>query len=164
MSSRTPRNSRAAYAAEYESLPDGDERQATTMGTRPERVREAIRQEISLIIQKEIKDPRLGFLTVTGVDLTPDLRYARVYFSTLGERKDKILALKGLRSAKGYIKGRLADKIKLRFMPEIEFKIDESFERAKTVYGILDTWHKEVDGKEKRDERDQSDDSGHKKA
>ena len=124
------------------------------MGTRPERVQEAIRQEVSLIIQNEIKDPRLGFLTITGVELTPDLRYARIYFSTLGEQKDKFLALKGLRSAKGYIKGRLADKIKLRYMPEIEFKIDESLERTKKVYDILEKWHEEIDGKEKPDAGD----------
>lgn len=108
------------------------------MGTRPERVQEAIRQEISLIVHDEIKDPRLGFLTITGVELTKDLRYARVYFSVLGENKDKELALKGLKSAKGYIKGRLADKIKLRFMPEIEFKIDDTLERTREVFDILD--------------------------
>ena len=134
------------------------------MGTRPERVQEAIRQEISLIVQSEIKDPRLGFLTITGVELTPDLRFARVYFSVLGERKNKVLALMGLKSAKGYIKGRLADKIKLRFMPEIEFKIDESYERSKTVDDILDKWHKEVDGKEMRDDEGHTgDDNSDKK-
>lgn len=130
------------------------------MGARPERVQEAIRQEISKIVQNEIKDPRLGFLTITGVELTKDLRYARVYFSTLGETKDKVLALKGLRSAKGYIKGRLADKIKLRFMPEIEFKIDESLERTKKIYDILDKWHQETDGREKRDAGREGGDAG----
>ncbi len=113
------------------------------MGTRPERVQEAIRQEISIIIHNEIKDPRLGFLTVTGVELTKDLRYARVYFSVLGEDKDKYLALKGLKSAKGYIKGRLADKIKMRFMPEIEFKIDDTLEKTERVFRILDKLNKE---------------------
>lgn len=113
------------------------------MGTRPERVQEAIRQEISLIVHNEIKDPRLGFLTITGVELTKDLRYARVYFSVLGEEKAKHLALKGLKSAKGYIKGRLADKIKLRFMPEIEFRIDSALERTREVFNILDKLKKE---------------------
>ena len=56
---------------------------------RPERVQEALRQEISKIVQNEIKDPRLGFITITAVDLTRDLRFARVYFSVLGEEKDK---------------------------------------------------------------------------
>jgi ribosome-binding factor A len=110
---------------------------------RPERVQEALRQEISRIVQNEIKDPRLGFLTITGVELTRDLRFARVYFSVLGEEKAKKLALKGLVSAKGYIKGLLADRIKLKFMPEIEFKIDDSFEKTRKIFDILDRIKKE---------------------
>lgn len=108
--------------------------------TRPRsgRVQEAIRQEVSKILQNEIKDPRLGFLTITKVELTDDLRFARIYFSVLGEDKDKWLALKGLNSAKGYVKGLLKDRISLRFMPDIEFKIDESLEHTKKIYDILD--------------------------
>ena len=105
---------------------------------RPGRVQEALRQEISKIVQGEMKDPRVGFITVTKVDLTKDLRYARVYFSILGEDKDKKLALKGLNNAKGYIKGLVADRVKLRFMPEIAFAIDESLEHTKHIYDILD--------------------------
>ena len=107
------------------------------------RVQEALRQEISRIVQGQIKDPRIGFITITKVDLTKDLRYARVYFSVLGEHKDKLLALKGLNSAKGYIKGILSDKIKLRFMPDIEFKIDESLEHTKHIFELLDKLKKE---------------------
>ena len=110
---------------------------------RPERVQEAIRQEVSKITQNEMKDPRIGFLTITKVELTPDLRYAKIYFSVLGEEKDKYLALKGLNSAKGYIKGLLADRIKLRFTPEITFKIDESLEHTKKIYDLLDKLKKE---------------------
>jgi len=110
---------------------------------RSERVQEALRQEISRIVQNELKDPRLGFLTITRVELTKDLRYARIYFSVLGEVKDKRLALKGLTSAKGYIKNLISDRIKLRFMPEIEFKIDESFEHTKEIYDLLDKLKKE---------------------
>ena len=124
------------------------------MGTqRPERVQEALRQELSRIVQNDIKDPRLGFLTITKVELTKDLRYAKVYFSVLGESKDKHLALKGLNSAKGYIKGLLSDRIKLRFMPEIAFKIDESLEHTKEIYDILDKLKKEKDN-EKGDRGD----------
>lgn len=110
---------------------------------RPERVQEAIRQEIAKIVHDEIKDPRLGFITITGVELTRDLRFARVYFSVLGEEKQRQLALKGLKSAKGYIKGLLADRIKLRYMPELEFKIDDSIERTRVIYDILDKIKKE---------------------
>ncbi|MBI5123844.1 MAG: 30S ribosome-binding factor RbfA [Candidatus Omnitrophica bacterium] len=105
---------------------------------RPERVQEALRQEISRIVLNEIKDPRIGFVTITKVELTKDLRYAKVYFSVLGDMKEKGLALKGLNSAKGYIKNLIADRIKLRFMPELVFKIDDSLEHTKHIYDILD--------------------------
>lgn len=117
---------------------------------RSERVQEAIRQEISRIVQLEMKDPRLGFITITKVELTKDLRYARVYFSVLGEDKDKKLTLKGLNSAKGYIKGLIADRIKLRFAPEIAFRIDESIEHTRHIDDILNKIRKE---KERDDER-----------
>jgi len=110
------------------------------------RVQEAIRQEISLIVQSHIKDPRIGFLTITKVELTKDLRHAKIFFSVLGESKDRHLALKGLNSAKGYIKGLLSDKIKLRYMPDIAFKIDESIDKAGQIFEIL--------GKIKREKED----------
>lgn len=113
------------------------------MGQRPERVQEALRQEISRIVHNEIKDPRLGFITITGVELTKDLRYAKIFFSVLGEEKDKKLALKGLNSAKGYIKGLISDRIKLRYMPEIEFKIDETLEHTRKIYDLLEKLKKE---------------------
>lgn len=121
---------------------------------RPGRVQEALRQEISKIVHGEMKDPRIGFITITKVDLTKDLRYARVYFSILGEDKDKKLALKGLNNAKGYIKGLIADRIKLRYMPEIAFAIDESLEHTKHIYDILDQI--------KREKRDAKGDRGDK--
>lgn len=124
---------------------------------RPERVQEALRQEISKIVQGELKDPRLGFITITKVELTKDLRYAKVYFSVFGEMKDKTLALKGLNSAKGFIKGLIADRIKLRFVPEVAFRIDESLEHTKGIYDILDKIKKEK-------KTDESSDRGDKEA
>lgn len=122
---------------------------------RPGRVQEALRQEISRILHDEIKDPRLGFMTITKVELTDDLRYAKIYFSVLGEDKDKRLALKGLNSAKGYIKGLLSDRINLRFMPEIEFNIDQSLEHTKEIYDILDKLKKErEDGERNRGDKE----------
>ena len=89
-------------------------------------------------------------------ELTRDLRFARVYFSVLGEEKAKRLALKGLKSAKGHIKGLLSDRIKLKFMPDIEFKIDESYEHTRRIYDILDKLEKE--------KRDAEGDRGNKEA
>jgi ribosome-binding factor A len=113
---------------------------------RPERVQEALRQEISRIMLSEIKDPRIGFLTITKVELTKDLRYAKVYFSVLGGAKEKALALKGLNSAKGYIKGVVADRIKLRLVPEISFRIDESIEHTQEIYDLLRKAKKKDEG------------------
>jgi len=104
---------------------------------RPERVQEALRQEISKVALEEIKDPRIGFLTITRVELTKDLRYAKVYFSVLGGAKEKALALKGLNSAKGYIKGEVADRVKLRLVPDISFRIDESIEHTEEIYNLF---------------------------
>ena len=110
---------------------------------RPERVQEALRQEISNIVHNEVRDPRLGFITITKVELTQDLRYAKVYFSVLGEKKAKRLALKGLNSAKGYIKNLVAERIKLRFVPNVAFLIDESLEYTKEIYDLLERIKKE---------------------
>ncbi len=104
---------------------------------RPERVQEALRQEISKVVLEEIKDPRIGFLTITKVEISKDLRYAKVYFSVLGGAKEKALASKGLNSAKGYIKGVVADRIKLRLVPELSFRIDESIEHTEEIYNMF---------------------------
>jgi len=124
---------------------------------RPGRVQEAIRQEVSKILHDEIRDPRLGFLTITGVELTNDLRFARIYFSVLGDDKVKKLALKGLNSARGYIKGLLGDRIKLRYMPDIEFKVDETLARTQHIYDLFEQIKKER-------KEDAGSDSGDKKA
>ena len=120
---------------------------------RPERVQEALRQEISKIVLDEIKDPRLGFITITKVELTKDLRYAKIYFSVLGEMKEKNLALKGLNSAKGYIRSLIADRIKLRFVPDIVFKIDESMEHTKEIYELLERIKKEKGNTDERSDK-----------
>lgn len=120
---------------------------------RSERVQEALRQEISKIVLDEIKDPRLGFITITKVELTKDLRYAKIYFSVLGEMKDKTLAMKGLNSAKGYIRSLIADRIKLRFVPDIAFKIDESLEHTKEIYDLLDRIKKEKGNSDERSDK-----------
>lgn len=103
-----------------------------------------MRQEISKIVQNEMKDPRLGFITITGVEITRDLRHAKVFFSTLGEMKDKRLALKALVSARGFIKALVSEKVKLRYMPQIEFKIDEALDRGQRIHDILEKIKKEL--------------------
>ncbi len=113
------------------------------MGTRPERVQEALRREVSMIIQKEIKDPRLGFITITKVEITKDLKNAFVYYSVLGEEKDANNTRHALKSSVGYIRKLIGDRIKMKFVPEITFRLDKSIEHSKRVYEILDNIKKE---------------------
>ncbi|MFA5357056.1 MAG: 30S ribosome-binding factor RbfA [Candidatus Omnitrophota bacterium] len=95
---------------------------------RYDRVAEALKREIGNIIQFELKDPRLGFITVTGVEITPDLRYAKVFFSVLGKEDEHKKTKEALDSALGFIRKLVGERIRLRFVPEISFKEDRSIE------------------------------------
>jgi len=96
--------------------------------SRKEKVQEAIKKEVGLIIHNELKDPRIGFATVTKAEVTPDLRHAKIYVSVLGKQKNDKSTFKALESAKGYIRSLLAKRLKMRFTPEIMFKEDRSAE------------------------------------
>jgi len=100
------------------------------MTIKNERINNNIQKEISYIIANEVKNPNIKFVTITAVDVTSDLSYARVYFTTLGNATE---TLKGLKSAKGYIRRTLADRIELRHIPELEFIYDESIEYGKKI-------------------------------
>lgn len=113
---------------------------------RLERVSEALRQEISKIVHGELKDPRIGFVTITKVDLSKDLRFARVYYSVMGEEKDQSRTVKGLNSARGYIKRLIGERLGLKFTPEIVFEVDRSLAYAKHIYEVLDKIKREKEG------------------
>lgn len=98
------------------------------MGIRPSRVANEIREVVSTIIQEELKDPRLGFITITRAEITPDLRNAKIYFSCLGDERQKDSALEGLNSAAGYIRKSLGQKMRFKFAPELLFRLDDSTE------------------------------------
>ena len=106
--------------------------------SRQDKVREAIRREVSLILHEELKDPRLGFVTITRVELTPDLRYAKVFFSVLGKEQDYDKTKEALDSALGFIRKLLAERINLRFAPEIIFREDHSKEYSVRIQEVLD--------------------------
>ena len=86
------------------------------------------RKEISKILQEDLKDPRIGFVTITRIDLTGDLRYARIYFSIMGDDAAREEGLKGLKSAIGYIRKLIAERMNLRYVPELYFILDKSIE------------------------------------
>ncbi len=97
---------------------------------RAERVGDLIRREISEMLIRGIKDPRIGLVTITRVRISDDLRAAKVYFSALGDEDDHRRSLQGLNSAKGFIKREVGRRLHLRYVPEIVFKFDPSLEYA----------------------------------
>jgi ribosome-binding factor A len=105
--------------------------------SRQEKLAQAIKKEISGIIQEELKDPRLGFMTITAVELTPDYKYANVFFSVLGQEQDYKKAKNALNSALGFIRRLIAQRIRFRFVPEIVFKEDRSCEYGFKIEKIL---------------------------
>ena len=104
---------------------------------RMRRVDEAMREVLSIAITSELKDPRVGFVTVTAVHTAPDLRQARVYVSVLGTGPQRRRSLDGLRSAHGYLQRRVADELHLKHTPTLEFLYDDTSERAQRIDELL---------------------------
>jgi ribosome-binding factor A len=108
------------------------------MSRRLNRVEEACKEELSEILQREIKDPRVGFVTITEVKLTPDLRHARVFISILGSEEEVEQSLAGLKSAKGYMRSHLGRHLRLKYLPEIEFIQEHVAEEALHLTELMD--------------------------
>jgi len=105
--------------------------------TRIERLNGALREEISDILRSELKDPRVGFVSITRVDLTQDLRQARVYVSVLGPAEDREASLEGLKRAAGFVRSEVARRIRLRYAPEIIFRADDSIAHGVHIMRLL---------------------------
>jgi ribosome-binding factor A len=104
---------------------------------RSHRLQELLLKEISLLIQKGLKDPRIGFATITHIDLTDNLKFAKVYVSVIGDEKEAKDTIEGLNSAKGYIRGLLGKNLYLRYIPNMEFNIDDSPEKLDKISRLL---------------------------
>jgi len=104
---------------------------------RDKRIAEEIRREASQILHFELKDPRVMGATVTGVKMTPDLRLARIYFAMPGSEERKLAVKEGLNRSSGYVRHLLAERMKIKFMPQIEFFYDESFEIEESLQKIF---------------------------
>jgi len=118
---------------------------------RKEKVQDAIQEEICAILLNDLKDPRIGFVTITGVEMSDDLRYAKVFYSVLGKEEDKKKTKEALDSANSFIRTLVAERIQLRFAPEIVFKADDSSEYSSHIQKILDDI-KELEGPKKEEE------------
>jgi ribosome-binding factor A len=106
-------------------------------GKRLERVNQLIKEEISMLLQRELKDPRLGFVTVTEVDVTTDLKHAKVYVSVLGSEEQWASSFQALQSARGFVWNWLRRHLDLRATPEIAFRPDRSMEHAAHIQSLL---------------------------
>ncbi|MGH2559841.1 MAG: 30S ribosome-binding factor RbfA [Thermomicrobiales bacterium] len=107
------------------------------MSRRTRQVGEFLREELSDIIRTEVKDPRIGFFSVTHVEMSPDLRLARVYISVLGSEDERTATLTALRSAAGFIRHHLKPRLRMRQIPELEFRDDRSMEHAEEIARAL---------------------------
>lgn len=118
---------------------------------RSQRVAEEIKKKIGQIIHEDLKDPRIGFVTVTKVDLSRDLRFAKVYYSLLGTQKQLRDTQVGLASSAGFIRKLLGQRMKLRYTPEIALKLDDGVEYSIHISEVLEKIKKEgkADGKKK---------------
>lgn len=107
------------------------------MSVRQARLQAQLMEEISDMILRELRDPRLGFVTLTGAEISRDLRHARVYVSVLGDEEARKQSLKALQSAAGLMRGEFARRAHLRVAPELEFRYDEGIERGQRIFQLL---------------------------
>jgi ribosome-binding factor A len=104
---------------------------------RMRRVNESIKEILGDAITTELKDPRIGFVTVTEVDTSPDLRAARVYVSVLGTEEERERSLVGLRSSHGFLQGKIASAMRMKRTPTLTFEYDQSAERGDRISRLL---------------------------
>ena len=116
-----------------------------TQGARTERVGEEFREVLAEEIPK-LKDPRIGFVTITGVKVTSDLRRAWVFYTALGDEKERAATRAGLRSATAHLRGALGKQVRLKFLPELEFEEDVSLEQGARIDRLIEQLHAEQRG------------------
>ena len=112
---------------------------------RSDRVSTRIREEISKVLMREVKDPRLSNITITDVKMNRDLKQARIYYCLLGDEEKKKDAEKGIKSALGFIKRELAGRLGLRYMPVLKFIFDESFDYGSRIDNLFESLKKNND-------------------
>lgn len=115
------------------------------MAYRPERLAEAIKTEMAEIL-RQLKDPRIGFVTVTAVDVSSDLRYAKVSVSVLGTPDEQSQSLRTLQRAQGFVRTELGRRIRLRYAPEVTFKLDDSIREGIRLTTLIDAIGKREEG------------------
>ncbi|HCG30728.1 MAG TPA: 30S ribosome-binding factor RbfA [Chloroflexi bacterium] len=127
---------------------------------RQERVADLIRDEVSLIIQQEMGDPRLGMVSVTQVEMSPDLKYARLFVSVYAPEPEQRDALVALNNASGFIRHTLAQRVRMRTVPELSFRLDGSMAHAESIARILRELEPELAASSEGDEKPGTDEAG----
>ena len=123
------------------------------MTTRRQRqVAELLHEEISVLIQRRVQDPRMGYVTVTGVEMSPDLKVAQVYVSVLGSDEDVQQSLQSLRHAAGFLRRELGASLSLRYLPELNFRPDNSLARGIRIDQLRDSLQHETHADDEEDE------------
>src|SRR5205085_5950305 len=117
--------------------PRHDRGDSLMQGKRLDRVNQLIKEEVSMLLQRELKDPRLGFVTVTDVETSKDLRSAKIFVSVLGDERQWTASLTALEHARGFVRNWLRQHLDLRVTPEIDFRADRSMEHAARIQSIL---------------------------
>jgi ribosome-binding factor A len=107
-------------------------------GDRMRRVNEAVKEVLSIHIAGDLRDPRIGFVTVTSVETSPDLRRARVYVSVLGTEEERERSLAGLAASHGYLQAHVASELRMKRTPVIEFVYDDSIDTGMRISGLLE--------------------------
>lgn len=115
---------------------------------RKDRLASEIVKQTGRLIQTELSDPRLGFVTVTRAKVSDDYKYATVFVSVMGSPKQKKLSLSGLRHARGFVQRELTRRIQMRSFPEIRFELDDSIDKAFKITGIIDGLNRERKARE----------------
>lgn len=121
---------------------------------RQERVGQLLREEISRIIERQLKDPRIGMVTITDVEVTPDLRHARVFVSIYGNEDEARQSFEAIERAAGFIRSELAkEHLRIRYLPELEFRRDESIARGARIFELLEQVKRESHSEDDSEDR-----------
>jgi ribosome-binding factor A len=112
-------------------------------GSRPDRVGDQVRQELAELIAREVQDPGIGFLTITRVKLTPDLQQARVFYTAIGDDKQRVETAKALRRATPFLRRQIGRRLRLKHVPELQFLYDETIEQQDRIERIIQDIHAE---------------------
>ena len=114
---------------------------------RARRLAELVKEEMGEILQRGLKDPRIGFVSVTGVEVSADLGHVRIFLSPYGEEETKQQTMAGLESARGYIRSELGQRLRLRHTPEVELVSDNSIERGARILSLLQQLEHDREGR-----------------